>query len=57
MSEEAVIQPAEELNRAIEAEDQSAILAVAGELHYADLAEIYQDLTEEKRIMLPEYCD
>jgi len=52
MSEEAVIQPAEELTRAIEAEDQSSILAVATELHYADLAQIYQDLEEEQRIIL-----
>lgn len=52
MSEEAAILPAEELVRAIEAEDQSAILAVAGELHYADLAQAYQELTEEQRIML-----
>ena len=52
MSEEAVIQPAEELARAINAEDQSAVLAVASELHYADLALAYQDLEEEQRIML-----
>lgn len=52
MSEEAVILPAAELARAIEAEDQSAILAIAGDLHYADLALAYQELEEEKRIML-----
>ncbi|MGB1129466.1 MAG: magnesium transporter [Haloferula sp.] len=49
MSEEGVILPAEELNRAIEAGDQSAILTVAGEMHYADLALVYQELEEDQR--------
>lgn len=49
MSEEGVILPAEELNRAIEAGDQSAILTVAGEMHYADLALAYQELEEDQR--------
>lgn len=52
MSEEAVILSAEELSRAIQVEDRSAILAIASELHYADLALAYQDLEEEERIML-----
>lgn len=48
MPEDAVISPTEALLRAVEAEDQSAILALAEETHYADLAQTYQELDEEK---------
>lgn len=48
MPEELATTPLEELVRALEAEDQSAIRALAGEMHYADLAHAYQDLDEEK---------
>lgn len=49
MPEETVIaSPADVLLRAVEAEDQSAILALAQDTHYADLAQAYLDLDEEK---------
>lgn len=43
--------PIEELARAIEADDQSAIRSIAEELHYADLAHIYREVDEEKHSM------
>ncbi|MCU0798004.1 MAG: magnesium transporter [Akkermansiaceae bacterium] len=46
--ETPIASPADVLLRAVEAEDQSAILAVAQETHYADLAQTYLDLDEEK---------
>lgn len=49
MPDETETAPAEELARALEAEDQSAIRALAGELHYADLAQSYLESDEEKR--------
>ena len=48
MPEETVITPAEELVRALEAGDQSAILAAASETHYAALADLYAESDEEK---------
>lgn len=42
----------EELQRAIEASDESALLAAAEDVHYADLAALYENLDDEKRGML-----
>ncbi|MGB6222567.1 magnesium transporter [Haloferula sp.] len=52
MPDEIAPLPIEDLARAIEAEDQSAIRALAGEMHYADLAHIYQDTDEEKHSLI-----
>lgn len=43
--------PLDDLRRAVEAEDRSAILALAAEMHYADLAEAYQQIEPAKRTM------
>ncbi len=51
MPDEVETLPIEELARAIEAEDQSAIRAIAEDLHYADLAHIYQEVDEERHPM------
>ncbi|MEP4077012.1 magnesium transporter [Haloferula sp.] len=48
MPEEIASLPTADLTLAIEAGDQSAINALAQEVHYADLAQIYQDTEEEK---------
>jgi magnesium transporter len=48
MPEEIAPLPTEDLARAIEAEDQSAIRSIAQDLHYADLAHIYQEVDEER---------
>ncbi|MBB5352180.1 magnesium transporter [Haloferula luteola] len=48
MPEETTAHPVEALLRAVEADDQSAVLAIASEIHYADLAQAYQDLDEER---------
>ena len=45
--EAATVLPTDELVRALEAGDQSAIRAIAEDLHYADLAHIYQEVDEE----------
>jgi magnesium transporter len=42
----------DELMRALDASDASALLAVAEEAHYADLAAVYEDLDDEKRDLL-----
>ena len=42
----------DELMRALEASDGSALLSVAEDLHYADLAASYEDLDDEKRDFL-----
>lgn len=52
MPEETPTLPADELVRAIEAEDRSAILNLAGETHYADLAQVYEELPGEKHPLL-----
>ncbi len=39
----------DDLMRAVEAADGSALLATAEEVHYADLAHLYENLDEEKR--------
>jgi magnesium transporter len=48
MPDDEATLPLDELLRAVEAEDQSAVRALAEELHYADLAKAYQELEEEK---------
>ncbi len=48
MPDDEATLPLEELLRAVEAEDQSAIRALAEDLHYADLAKAYQELDEER---------
>lgn len=40
--------PIDDLLRAVEAEDRSAIVALAEEMHYADLAQAYQQLDPDK---------
>ncbi|MCP5533853.1 MAG: magnesium transporter [Akkermansiaceae bacterium] len=42
----------ERLIEALEADDLSAVLALAEDVHYADLAALYEDLDEEKRDVL-----
>lgn len=42
----------EELLRALEASDASALLAAAENIHYADLAHLYENLDDEKRDLL-----
>jgi magnesium transporter len=42
----------DELMRALDASDASALLAAAEEAHYADLAAVYEDLDDEKRDLL-----
>ena len=42
----------DELLRALEASDGSALLAAAEDVHYADLAALYENLDDEKRDML-----
>jgi len=52
MSDETATLPFEALDRALDAGDQSALLAVASETHYADLAQAYQELDPEKHELL-----
>ncbi len=47
--DEADITPINQIKLAIHAEDPSALLAAAEDVHYADLAELYQDLDDEER--------
>jgi magnesium transporter len=47
--EELETDPKVELLRALEAADGSALLAAAGDIHYADLAALYEDLDDERR--------
>lgn len=49
MVEELETDPKVELLRALEAADGSALLAAAGDIHYADLAALYEDLDDERR--------
>jgi len=42
----------DELMRALDASDASALLAAAEEAHYADLAAVYENLDDEKRDLL-----
>lgn len=52
MLEEDDKNPITEIRRAIDAQDGSALLAAAGECHYADLAELYEHLDDEERDFL-----
>lgn len=52
MPDETITMPSEELVRAIEAGDQSAALAIAKAIHYADLAQVYLELDEDQHEML-----
>ena len=52
MAEELENNPMSELLRALEASDCSALLAAAEDVHYADLANLYENLDEEKRDLL-----
>ena len=49
MAEEDDTDPKNELIRAIDARDGSAFLAAAEDLHYADLAHLYENLEDEDR--------
>ena len=49
MPEDDKTTPISEVRRAIDAEDGSALLSLAGNVHYADLADLYQDLDDGER--------
>ncbi len=50
--DEIETEPAEDLIRAIEAGDGSGLLLAAGQLHYADLAHLYENLNDGQRDFL-----
>lgn len=52
VSEEIETEPADDLIRAIEAGDGSGLLLAAGQLHYADLAHLYENLDDAQRDFL-----
>ncbi len=52
MPDEREIHALEELKRALDAGDASALLAAAEEAHYADLASLYENLDEDNRDFL-----
>ena len=52
MPEEIDNHTLDELTRALDASDASAVLAAAEEAHYADLAAVYENLDDEKRDLL-----
>lgn len=52
MAEELENNSLDELLRALEASDGSALLAAAEDVHYADLAALYENLDDEKRDLL-----
>ncbi len=52
MSDELEQNPMDELLRALDAGDGSALLAAAEDIHYADLAALYENLDDEKRDLL-----
>lgn len=52
VSEELEHHPTEELRRALDARDGSALLAAAEDIHYADLAAHYENLDDEQRDFL-----
>ncbi|MCX6845979.1 MAG: magnesium transporter, partial [Verrucomicrobia bacterium] len=52
MPEEIDNHTLDELMRALDASDASAVLATAEEAHYADLAAVYENLDDEKRDLL-----
>lgn len=49
MADENEANPINEIKRAIDAEDGTALLAAAEDVHYADLADLYQDLSDDER--------
>lgn len=49
MAEEFEEQPIDEMHRALEAGDASALLAAAEDIHYADLAHLYENLDDAER--------
>ena len=52
MQHELETEPAEDLIRAIEAGDGSGLLLAAGQMHYADLAHLYENLNDGQRDFL-----
>jgi magnesium transporter len=52
VAEELEVTDLEKLRMAIDASDGSALLAVAGEIHYADLAHEYENYDDEERDFL-----
>lgn len=48
MPDDEAVLPIDDLIRAVEAEDRSAVLALAEEMHYADLAQAYQQLDSDR---------
>lgn len=52
MASELEEEPIDVLVRALDAGDCSALLAAAEEIHYADLAHLYENLDDEKRDLL-----
>lgn len=52
VADEKETHPISEIRRAITAEDGSALLSLASDVHYADLAGLYQDLDDEERDFL-----
>ena len=52
VSDEIETEPADDLIRAIEAGDGSGLLLAAGQLHYADLAHLYENLNDDQRDFL-----
>lgn len=49
MTDESEVVAVDRLRRALEAGDQSAVVAIAGDMHYADLAALYEDLDDGTR--------
>lgn len=49
VEDETEAETIEHLNEAINARDGSALLSIAGEMHYADLAHHYENLDDEER--------
>ncbi|WP_193213846.1 magnesium transporter [Luteolibacter marinus] len=49
MPDDEATLPVEDLLRAVDAEDRSAIRALAEEIHYADLAHAYQEIEADQR--------
>lgn len=52
VADEIETEPADDLIRAIEAGDGSGLLHAAGQLHYADLAHLYENLNDDQRDFL-----
>ena len=49
MTQELDIDATERLRDALDVADQSAVIAIAQDMHYADMAALYEDLGDEKR--------